>query len=311
MNIDLAVTGAAPITDLAQSLDVGAPFMLIDAETGAKQLMWWERDVNGATIADQPIIGRVAKNLQENHRYIVAVRNAKNSGGGAVSASAAIPRLPRHTTTGLLSVEARRAHMEDIFTTSTSAGVTRSDLYLAWDFTTQSSDSTSETAALRCATTHSTASASDAPAFVVNTVDRAARCQHLPPHRRYLPGSALPQRRRRTGLDACAPTRRPSLQQRRLLHGELPLHDSVRGHDRRRRSGRAGACLASTATDCSAATRSDGRQRPGHGERAQLRRSARPTGRHSPSDDVAVRRQRRSRILAASRPSSTASTRAC
>jgi len=29
----------------------------------------------------------------------------------------------------------RRAHMEDIFTTLTSAGVARSDLYLAWDFT--------------------------------------------------------------------------------------------------------------------------------------------------------------------------------
>ena len=40
--------------------------------------------------------------------------------------------------------EGRRAHMEDIFTTLTSAGVARSDLYLAWDFTVASRRSLTE-----------------------------------------------------------------------------------------------------------------------------------------------------------------------
>ena len=31
--------------------------------------------------------------------------------------------------------EARRPHMEDLFTTLAAAGIARDDLYLAWDFT--------------------------------------------------------------------------------------------------------------------------------------------------------------------------------
>jgi len=169
VNIDLAMTGAAPITDLAKSLDANAPFMLIDAETGAKQLMWWERDANGATIADQPILGHVAKNLQDNHRYIVAVRNAKDSGGAAVNAGAAFTQYRDSTDTGLLPVESRRAHMEDIFTILTNAGVTRSELYIAWDFTTQSSDSTTKRLlAMRDDAFDILGTA--APSFTVNTV---------------------------------------------------------------------------------------------------------------------------------------------
>src|SRR5262249_52112660 len=46
--------------------------------------------------------------------------------------------------TGQLPVEARRAHMESLFDALAGFGVGRSDLYLAWDFTTQSSETTSE-----------------------------------------------------------------------------------------------------------------------------------------------------------------------
>ncbi|MFN2426796.1 MAG: hypothetical protein ABR587_10180 [Candidatus Binatia bacterium] len=169
VNIDLAVTGAAPITDLAQSLDANAPFMLIDAETGDKQLMWWERDLHGDTIADQPIIGRVARNLKENHRYIVAIRNAKDSSNAAVPAGSLFALYRDQTPSGLLPVESRRAHMEDIFTILTSAGVTRSELYLAWDFTTQSTNSTTN----RLLSIRDDAFdilGADAPAFTVNSV---------------------------------------------------------------------------------------------------------------------------------------------
>ena len=45
------------------------------------------------------------------------------------------------TPTNQLPVEVRRGHMEDIFARLDAAGIERGDLYLAWDFTTQSTES--------------------------------------------------------------------------------------------------------------------------------------------------------------------------
>jgi hypothetical protein len=140
-NIDLTQTGATPITDLAHSLTPTAPVVIIDAETLEQQLLWVERDLRGATTADQPLIIRVGKNLKENHRYIVALRNMKDSGGAALPAPAAFAIYRDDTPSTLLPIEARRQQMEDIFSILTSAGVARNELYMAWDFTTQSTDS--------------------------------------------------------------------------------------------------------------------------------------------------------------------------
>jgi len=142
VNVDLAVTGATPITDLARSLDADAPVVLIDAATGEHQLLWLERDLRGATAADQPIIGRVGRNLKEGHRYIVAMRHMKDASGATLNPGPGFAVYRDNTPTAILPVEARRAHMEEIFTTLASYGIARSELYLAWDFTTQSSEST-------------------------------------------------------------------------------------------------------------------------------------------------------------------------
>jgi len=142
VNIDLTVTGAAPITDLARSLDTDAPVVLIDAATGERQLMWLERDLRGDTVADQPVIGRVGRNLKEAHRYIVAMRHMKNGSGATLNAGAGFALYRDNTPTAILPVEARRAHMEEVLTTLAGYGIARNELYLAWDFTTQSSEST-------------------------------------------------------------------------------------------------------------------------------------------------------------------------
>ena len=141
-DIDLGMTGAAPITDISESLDPATPAMLLDADTGEQQLMWWERDQRGATTADQPLIGRVAKNLKQGHRYIVVLRHMKNSGGTDLPAPAGFALYRDNTPSPLLPVEARRTQMEALFTTLTGFGVIRGELYLAWDFTTQSAEST-------------------------------------------------------------------------------------------------------------------------------------------------------------------------
>jgi len=172
VNIDLAMTGATPITDIATSLDADAPVVIIDADTGEKQLLWVERDLRGATIADQPIIIRVAKNLKEDRRYIVAMRSMKNSGGTTVAPGSVFAAYRDSTPTDILAVEGRRPHMEKIFEALDDAGIARNDLYLAWDFTTQSSDST----AGRLLTIRDDAFdilGAAAPAFTVDTVTNA------------------------------------------------------------------------------------------------------------------------------------------
>jgi hypothetical protein len=140
-NIDLTQTGATPITDLAQSLSPTAPVVIIDAETLEQQLLWVERDSRGASTADQPLIIRPGKNLKENHRYVVALRNMKDSGGATLAAPAAFTIYRDSTPSTLLPVATRRPAMEDIFSILTSAGIARNELYMAWDFTTQSSES--------------------------------------------------------------------------------------------------------------------------------------------------------------------------
>src|SRR3954451_22546037 len=74
----LDATGAARIWNPEASLIAGAPVAVIDADTGAKQMVWAELDHSmdalGATPADRDLIIRPAKNFLEGHRYIVALR---------------------------------------------------------------------------------------------------------------------------------------------------------------------------------------------------------------------------------------------
>jgi len=44
--VDLVKTGAVPLTDIARSYDAQAPILVIDADTGERQLIWAELDAN-------------------------------------------------------------------------------------------------------------------------------------------------------------------------------------------------------------------------------------------------------------------------
>ncbi len=133
--VDLAMTGAAPITDMARSLDPGAPVVLVNASTLAHHLMWTELDANATSEATRALIIRPGVNLAEGTRYIVALRQMKDGTGAVIPPGADFLAYRDGTPTGDPVKEARRAHMEEIFTTLAAAGVGRSDLYLAWDFT--------------------------------------------------------------------------------------------------------------------------------------------------------------------------------
>jgi len=143
-NVDLGVTGAAPITDVERSLDVGAPVVVVNADTLAHHLMFVELDANATSEPSRALIIRPAVNFAEGARYIVALRQMKDSGGSVIPPGADFLAYRDNTPTGDPVKEARRAHMEELFTTLAAAGVPRNDLYLAWDFTVASATSTTE-----------------------------------------------------------------------------------------------------------------------------------------------------------------------
>jgi hypothetical protein len=133
--VDLGVTGAAPVTDIARSLDSATPIVLVNASTLQHQLLWAELDANASSDANRSLIIHPAVNLDGATRYIVALRGMKNASGTLITPNADFLAYRDGTATGDPVKESRRAHMEEIFTTLAAAGVARDDLYLAWDFT--------------------------------------------------------------------------------------------------------------------------------------------------------------------------------
>lgn len=169
-NIDLAMTGAAPITDIEQSLDANAPIVVINADTLAKHLIWAELDANVPTEPERALHIRPAVNFAEATRYIVALRQLKDGTGAIIPPDATFLAYRDNTPTGDPVKEARRPHMEALFSTLTSAGIPRNDLYLAWDFTVASEKNISERLLFMRDDAFSRLG-SDAPVFTITNVE--------------------------------------------------------------------------------------------------------------------------------------------
>jgi hypothetical protein len=170
-DLDLTQTGAVPITDLARALDPDAPVVMIDADTGEKQLIWVERDQSGPDPNQRPIMIRVGKNLPNGKRFIIALRNLRDGLGAAIPADPVFAAYRDATPTNQVSVEARRPHMEQLFATLAAAGIARNELFLAWDFTTQSIESTSRKLLHMRDDAFDNVLATSAPAFTVDNID--------------------------------------------------------------------------------------------------------------------------------------------
>ena len=144
--IDLTQTGAAPLNDVGASLDADAPIVVIDADTGERHPIFTELDANipaAQQAADQLLFIRPAVNYAAGHRYIVALRNLKTSAGAVIPAPSSFTFYrDGDTGVGVGAAEARRPHMDQIFTELANAGIAKDDLYLAWDFTVASVENT-------------------------------------------------------------------------------------------------------------------------------------------------------------------------
>ncbi len=176
-NVDLAQSGAVPVTDIARYQDPGAPIVVIDADTGERQPIWTELDSNAPPSGrpdNQLLYIRPARNFTAGHRYIVALRDLLDGNGATIPASDAFARYRdgRAEPGDVDGFERRRPHMEQLFTELGAAGIARSDLFLTWDFTVASTANTTGRM-LHIRDDAFGRLGSGAPAFHVTQVDQA------------------------------------------------------------------------------------------------------------------------------------------
>jgi hypothetical protein len=136
---------------IAASLDAAhTPTILLDTSTNPPSLVphFAEIDVSDPRPSDSAILLRPMVRLKDATRYIVALRGIVDSTGTPIAPSATFQALrdgaaaPSITVNGTTmtdpSVASRRALYTDIFARLQAAGITTSNLQLAWDFTTSS-----------------------------------------------------------------------------------------------------------------------------------------------------------------------------
>jgi hypothetical protein len=146
--LDLEQTGAAPLTDIASSLSAQAPIAVYDlgpdrSHVPTPQLVWAELDANiTAGAAASPLVDggpalivRPAVNFRYGHRYAVVLRNLRDAQGETLEAPAAFRIYRDNAASAIPAVQARRAGFEALFAQLALAGVQRSELYTAWEFT--------------------------------------------------------------------------------------------------------------------------------------------------------------------------------
>ena len=142
-------SGLVPINNLRRYDDDNQPAVVIDAETGERHPIWSEVDANptvpgnSGNPANSNLIIRPARNFEEGHRYIVALRNLRDAQGSTVDPPLPFRVYRDRLITQQAPVESRRAHIEGLISTLQANGFQRSNLYMTWDFTVASRDSLS------------------------------------------------------------------------------------------------------------------------------------------------------------------------
>jgi len=112
---------------------------VIDAASGQRQPIWVEID---STVKSEfaNIEIHPAVNFLSGHRYIVALRNLKNAKKQKLQAPEGFRTYRDTLPSSEEKVNERRPHFEELFSKLAAAGIERSSLYLAWDFTVASDE---------------------------------------------------------------------------------------------------------------------------------------------------------------------------
>ncbi len=138
-------TGLADPDHIADSITPTSPTVLMEADTGALVPHFAELDELPTTNdATRTFFIRPVVRLKDATRYIVAIRNVVDATGAPLPVNPVFQALRDGTPSSDISVPPRRALYADIVSKLTAAGVDKSTLQLAWDFSTASKSDTTD-----------------------------------------------------------------------------------------------------------------------------------------------------------------------
>lgn len=117
-----------------------ATVVLVDKETGQRFPVWAELDSSVGSTA-RPILIHPAKALTSGRTYVVALAGVKTSSNALAPTPAAFKLYRDSVISSKSVIEGRRNSFEQMFDSLATAGVARSKVQLAWEFTVQSTAS--------------------------------------------------------------------------------------------------------------------------------------------------------------------------
>jgi hypothetical protein len=128
-------TGPVRLADISRYAAPNAPIVLIDTATGQRWPIWAELDSNAPSPATTTLLIHPAENLTEGDRYVVGLRILKDAAGHRLQAPSWFEKLRDHKPLPPAERSQRPRYESSIFNVLRHAGVERSSLYEAWDFT--------------------------------------------------------------------------------------------------------------------------------------------------------------------------------
>jgi hypothetical protein len=167
--LDAEASGLPPWTDLEASLADDAPVVMVDADTGERVPLWAELDAKADDDTDRLLSIRPAVVLAEGHTYVVGLRDLVGTDGEPLEPSPVFAAYRDGWATDIGALAERVDAMETGFAVLETAGIARSELQLAWDFTVASRRSISERM-LHIRDDALAVLGDDAPAFSVTAV---------------------------------------------------------------------------------------------------------------------------------------------
>jgi hypothetical protein len=139
--LDATKSKLPSLVDAKASLDGGSPIVLLDATTGQRHPFWAELDANADKGTQPVLLIHPTVNFADGHRIVVGVRALVDASGHTIAATPAFAAYRDGQRTTDKAFEARRPSMEANFADLARAGIRRTDLQLAWDFTIASTES--------------------------------------------------------------------------------------------------------------------------------------------------------------------------
>ena len=127
-------TGAVGLANMAQAYAKNQPIVIIDEQTGRRQLIWSELDANATSPQRTDLLIHPGKDFTEGHTYVVALRNLRTSSGHLISAPSWFEKL-RDNRPLPAGERSQRPRYARIFRALTRAAISKANLYEAWDFT--------------------------------------------------------------------------------------------------------------------------------------------------------------------------------